>query len=102
MTDGIYLNPATSALLGAVWLVLSGVIVALYRLLIGRLTRAELQVDKGLGSLEKLADGIDLAGKGIVTLASEMAAMKVQHDAMKVQNDSILERLTVLERRRGA
>lgn len=88
--------------LGAAWTVVSAVIWTLFQLVKGRMERAENQVDKGLGSLEKLADSVDLSGRGVVTLASEMAAMKVQHDVMKVQNDQILERLTVLERRRGA
>lgn len=93
--NDVTFNQPTLALLGAAWLVLSGVIWTLFQLVKGRMERAENQVDKGLGSLEKLADSVDLAGKGIVGLASEMAAMKAQHDLM-------LERLTALERRRGA
>lgn len=101
MTD-LIINGATLALVIPLLGTLCTCVVVLYRMLIGRLTRAENQVDKGFGSLEKLTNTIELSGKGIVALASEMAAMKVQHDAMKIQNDSILERVTALERRRGA
>lgn len=76
------------------YLMLTGVIVYLFKLVLDRCYRAENQVDKGLGSLEKMSDTIDLAGKGITNLAAEMTAMKLQHDA-------ILEKLTTLERRRN-
>lgn len=87
-------NGATVAILLPMLGVMSTVIVALYRLLIGRLTRAESQVDTGLGSLEKLATNVETVGKAVTSLATDMAEMKAQHADM-------LTRLTSLERRRS-
>lgn len=84
------------------YLMLTGVIGYLFKLVLDRCYRAENQVDKGFGSLEKLTNTIELSGTGITNLSTEMAAMKAQHDAIKTQNDQILERLTALERRVGA
>lgn len=94
MTD-VTISSGTIAVLLPMLGVMSTVIVALYRLLIGRLTRAESQVDVGLASLEKLANTVEMSGKGVTSLATEMTAMKVQHD-------EILSKLTTLERRRGS
>lgn len=91
--NDVTFNQPTLALLGAAWLVLSGVIWTLFQLVKGRMERAENQVDKGLGSLEKLADSVDLSGKGIVTLASEMAAMKAQHELMQAAISRLEHRL---------
>lgn len=92
--NDVSISGGTLAVLLPMLGVMSGVIVALYRLLIGRLTRAESQVDTGLGSLEKLATNVDTASQAIASLATDMAAMKAQHADM-------LTRLTSLERRRS-
>jgi chromosome segregation ATPase len=87
-------NGATVAVLLPMLGVMSTVIVALYRLLIGRLTRAESQVDTGLSSLEKLADNVDTVSKAVASLASDLAALRAQHAEM-------MTKLTSLERRRS-
>lgn len=92
--NDVSISGGTLAVLLPMLGVMSTVIIALYRLLIGRLTRAESQVDTGLASLAKLADGVEIVGKAVASLATDLAAMKAQHADM-------LARLTSLERRRS-
>lgn len=92
--NDVVVNGATVAVLLPMLGVMSTVILVLYRLLIGRLIRAENQVDTGLASLEKLADNVETVGKAVSSLAIDLAALRAQHADM-------LTKLTSLERRRS-
>lgn len=80
---------------------MSGIIVALYKLLIGRLQRAETQVDTGIASIEKIAEAVDKTSTLVIGNSTKLDSVAQALATNNSINDQILARLTALEKRRN-